>query len=122
MTKTTLTIGLFDKDSEKQIIATDKAKTIISEILLNLYKIFAFTMIECNGYYKMSSTGNIVNEPSIRVEIATDDDLRDDYNTDMQNAAGDHYNKLAAMVFDLKYALNQESIMVEVTKSDISFM
>jgi hypothetical protein len=106
MTKTTLTIGLFDKDTESQKIGTESAKNIIANILLNVYDIFAFTMIECNGYYKMQSTGNIVNEPSIRVEIASDSMIE----------------SLHDMVRDIKTELNQESVMVEITESDIQFI
>lgn len=106
MTKTTLTIGLFDKDTESQKIGTESAKSIIADILLNRHSIFAFTMIDCNGYYKMQSTGNIVNEPSIRVEIATDSMIE----------------SLHDMVVDIKTELNQESVMVDITESDISFI
>ena len=106
MTKTVLTIGLFDKDTESQKIGTESAKNIIANILLNVYDIFAFTMIECNGYYKMQSTGNIVNEPSIRVEIASDSMIE----------------SLHDMVSDIKTELNQESVMVEITESDIQFI
>ena len=175
MTKTTLTIGLFDKDTESQKIGTESAKSIIADILLNRHNIFAFTMIDCNGYYKMQSTGNIVNEPSIRVEIATDDDLRYHHNnldddstwnyvtiqigddghsfTDktleseqyhkelcekLEKEHGITYkvkqfikgsyvpydspSKLESIVNSIKSELNQETVMVEVTKSDISFI
>lgn len=75
MTKTLLTIGLNDKNTERQEIETGAAKNIIANILLNQFNIFAFTMFECSGVYKMESTGNIIFENSIRVEIATDDEL-----------------------------------------------
>lgn len=104
MYKNQLTIGLFDKDTEKQEVNTPEAKNIIAEILIGKFGIFAFTMIECSGVYKMASTGRIVFEPSIRVEIATDDEL----------AADD-------IIDELKAALNQESIMHEVSKEHIYF-
>lgn len=63
-------------------------------------------MIDCSGYYKMQSTGNIVNEPSIRVEIATDSMIE----------------SLHDMVRDIKTELNQESVMVDITESDIQFI
>lgn len=134
MTKTTLTIGLFDKDTESQKISTESAKSIIADILLNRHSIFAFTMIDCSGYYKMQSTGNIVNEPSIRVEIATDDDLRYGNNLYLNkelmtyNPAIDGNNKnlieskLDRICKSIKTELNQESVMVEVTQSDIQFL
>lgn len=105
MFKTALTIGLNDKDSECQIIESSEAKNIIANILLNQFNIFAFTMLECSGVYRMESTGNIVFENSIRVEIATDDEL----------TAAD------AIIETLKKELNQESIMIETETKDIYF-
>jgi len=106
MTKTTLTIGLFDKDTEKQEINTPGAIDIISNTLLNKFDIFAFTMTECKGVYKMQSTGNIVFEPSIKVEIATDEPI----------------DTLPAIVADIKTLLNQESVMVEIESKQIDFI
>ncbi|WP_295249945.1 hypothetical protein [Ruminococcus sp.] len=105
MIKTILTIGLNDKDTERQEITTGEAKNTIAKILLNQYNIFAFTMFECSGVYKMESTGNIVFENSIRVEIATDDEL----------TAAD------AIIATLKTELNQESIMMERETKEIFF-
>lgn len=105
MTKTLLTIGLNDKDTERQEITTGEAKNTIAKILLNQYNIFAFTMFECFGVYKMESTGNIVFENSIRVEIATDDEL----------TAAD------AIIATLKTELSQESIMMERETKEIFF-
>lgn len=105
MIKTILTIGLNDKDTERQVFTTDEAKNTIANILLNQYNIFAFTMFECSGVYKMESSGNIVFENSIRVEIATDDEL---------TAAN-------AIIATLKTELNQESIMMEKETKEIFF-
>lgn len=105
MNKTIFTIGLNDKNTETQIIKTENAKMIIAETLLNEFGIFAFTMIECSGVYKMESTGNIVFENSIRVEIASDEEL----------------TEAEAIIESLKIKLNQESIMMENGKADISF-
>ena len=102
MLKYNFTIGLFDKDTENQVIESSEAKAIISDILINKYDLFAFTMIDCNGVYKMNSTNTIVFEPSIRVEIATDTNI---------NAEG--------IIKDLKSLLNQESIMLEIENKDI---
>ena len=104
MVKNQFTIGLFDKDTEQQEIQTNEAKNLIAEILIEKFGIFAFTMIECSGVYRMASSGQIVFEPSIRVEIASDDEI----------AADDIIEKL-------KDALNQESIMHEVSKEHIYF-
>lgn len=105
MKKNLLTIGLFDKDAEIQKISTSEAKEKIAEILIEKFDIFAFTMIECSGVYKMASTGRIVFEPSIRVEIATDDELR----------------TIDSIITELKRELNQESIMHEVSEENIYF-
>ena len=105
MTKTLFTIGLNDKNTERQEIATAAAKNIIADLLLNKFNIFAFTMFECSGVYKMESTGNIVFENSIRVEIATDEEL----------------TTADAIIEALKVKLNQESIMMEKEKKEIYF-
>lgn len=105
MHKTVFTIGLNDKDTERQKIESSEAKKIIANVLLNDFQIFAFTMMECAGVYKMELTGNIVFENSIRVEIATDEEL---------TAADD-------IIESLKIKLNQESIMMEKGKAEILF-
>lgn len=105
MTKTLLTIGLNDKDTEQQKIESPEAKNIIANILLNQFNIFAFTMFECSGVYKMESTSNIIFENSIRVEIATDDEL----------------TTANAIIDELKKELNQESIMMEKETKEIFF-
>lgn len=106
MTKTVLTIGMFDKDTESQLYSAGFFKSVISDVLINKYDVFAFTMIDCNGYYRMTSTGNIINEPSVRVEMATDEPMEN----------------LKAIVAELKNRLNQESIMVEVSTANIEFI
>lgn len=102
-----LTVGLFDKDTECQEITTEIAKNIISERLINDFNIFAFTMIECQGVYKMTSTNAIVKEPSIRIEIA----------------AGAELNRetVYKVIASLKSELNQESIMYKMVESEIYF-
>ena len=105
MLKTTITIGLFDKDTERQEIKTEDAQNIIANTMINDFDIFAFTMWECAGVYKMNSTGNIIREPSIRVEIATDEAIP----------------KFDEMLEALKKALNQETIMTERGMRNINF-
>lgn len=101
MNKHIFTIGLNDRDAEVQIISTDTAIDLIADTLINDHGVFAFTMSECKGVYKMNSTNNIVKENSIRVEIVTESDEDID-------AVG--------IMFDLKVRLNQESIMHEVDR------
>lgn len=105
MLKTTITIGLFDKDTEAQEITTENAQNIIAKTLIDDFDIFAFTMWECAGVYKMDSTGNIVREPSIRIEIATDEAIP----------------RFDEMLEALKKALNQETIMTERGMRNINF-
>lgn len=105
MTKTLLTIGLNDKNTERQEITTADAKNIIANVLLNQFNIFAFTMFECSGVYRMESTGNIIFENSIRIEIVTDEEL----------------TIIDAIIEELKMVLNQESIMQEMEKKDVFF-
>ena len=103
-----LTIGLFDKDTEKQEISREAAARIIETVLINRFDVFAFTMTDCAGVYKMQSTGRIVREPSIRIEIATD---------------RDETAKIHEIITVLKgrACLNQETIMLKHEKSNITF-
>lgn len=105
MYKYTLTIGLNDKNTEHQEITTQDAKNIIAAILIDKYNIFAFTLFECSGVYRMNSTNNIIFETSLRVEIASDETINDIDN----------------IITELKAVLNQESIMLEISTSDIYF-
>lgn len=105
MYKTTLTIGLNDKDTEYQIISTDDAKNQLAAILIGDYGFYAYTLTECAGVYRMNSTGNIIHENSLKVEIATDDII----------------NNLDDVVNTLKVRFNQETIMVEQEVKLIEF-
>lgn len=104
-----LTVGLFDRLSEKQEIKTETAKEFISDTLINKFGVYAFTMIDCTGVYKMQSTGAIVKEPSIRIEIAAGEM---DLTREM----------VYRIIKSLKDGLNQESIMYKMTESDIEFV
>ena len=98
-----LTIGLFDKDTKKQEIETESAKKLITKILIDKFNITAFTLI-----YQMSLDGSIIDEPSIRLEIST-----------MEAIAERDYRNIIA---ELKKGLNQETIMIKVSASDIDFI
>ena len=104
MYKYQFTIGLNDRETEKQEIKTSDAKNIISNILLNDFEIFAFTMFDCYGVYKMQSSGRIVQEASVRIEIASDDQIPE-----------------LNIIDALKKTLNQESIMIETSEAEINF-
>lgn len=100
-----LTIGLFDRDDMIQHIETLDALDMVRTALIGRFGIYAATLSTCYGVYRMAS-GEIVREPSIRVEIATDQDLSGTIDSATQY---------------LKWVLNQESIMVETRRSEISF-
>ena len=104
MIETVLTVGLFDKDTCTQEISTPAARAMLDEILLQRYGLYAYTMIECAGCYTMRA-GQIVHEPSLRVEIVTESQIEN----------------LPGMIQDVKTALNQESIMCKVQKALIAF-
>lgn len=103
-----LTIGLNDRVTEKQEISNEAAKRMISEILINKYGIVAFTMMDCYGVYKMNSTGRIIQEPSIRIEIATFEPMN-------------NIDEIIRVIKDSEH-LNQESIMKKYQVSNISFV
>lgn len=103
-----LTIGLFDKNTEKQEIKTGIAKDLIAEVLIKKFNVYAFTMLECSGVYKMQSTGAIVREPSIRIEIAAEADLT--------------MEMIYKIIKQLKMCLNQESIMYRMVEAEINFI
>lgn len=102
-----LTVGLFDRRTKKQEIDIAKAKELISNVLINHYGIYAFTMIECYGVYKMQDTGEIVKEPSIRIEIASEQPIKE--------------IKEIIRVLKHKRMLNQESIMHKQMINEINF-
>lgn len=99
-----LTIGLNDKDEKIQVVKTSDAKNILANILLKEYGLYAYTMFECSGVYTHDD-GTMVSENSLRIEIASDDELN-----------------IRAIATSIKNALNQESVMVKHTMSDIDFI
>lgn len=101
-----MTIGLNDKDTEKQIIKTEDAKKIVADLLINKYGLYAFTIWECDGVYKMESTNNIVSEKSLKIQIVSDD----------------YIDSILMIVNGLKKALNQESIMLSENTANITFV
>lgn len=105
MHETVITMGLLDKDTCKQEISDDEAQNMIDEILLTKYNIFAYTLQECRGCYKMQSTGAVVHEKSIRLEIVTESPLE----------------CLPALILDLKKEFNQESVMIAKSIKNVAF-
>lgn len=104
MTRYTLTIGLFDKDTKRQKISSDIAIRIISDIVVNT--IGYGTIYNGNGIYTHVN-GSIVIEPSIVFFVDGEKDLKD---------------KVVNLAWNIKKALNQESVMLEETAVKMEFI
>lgn len=104
MTRYTLTIGLFDKDTKRQKISTDIAIRIISDLVVNV--IGYGTIHTGNGIYTHNN-GSIVVEPSLVYFVDGEKDLKD---------------KVKTLAWSIKKALNQESIMLEETAVKMEFI
>jgi len=102
MKKIILYLGLFDKDSKSQEISTLDAYKIASNLLADF--IGYGTITECSGVYTHEN-GDIVREPSLRIEVS--------------GADCEQMKKLAAA---LKTAFNQESIMYEEVQTNYNFI
>lgn len=102
MTKYTIFIGLNDKDTKAQEISTLDAYKIASNLaVVNLG--FA-TITESKGVYTHDD-GSIVEETTLRCEVT---------NAKLEN--------VKAFCVACKNAFNQESVALEVSKVDFSFV
>ena len=104
MTRYTLTIGLFDKDTKRQKISTDIAIRIVSDLVVNV--IGYGTIYTGNGIYTHVN-GSIVIEPSLVFFVDGEKDLK---------------NKVKTLAWQIKKALNQESVMLEETAVKMEFI
>ena len=104
MTRYTLTIGLFDKNTKRQKISTDIAIRIVSDLVVNV--IGYGTIHTGNGIYTHNN-GSIVVEPSLVYFVDGEKDLK---------------NKVKTLAWSIKKALNQESIMLEETAVKMEFI
>ena len=104
MTRYTLTIGLFDKDTKRQKISTDIAIRIVSDLVVNV--IGYGTIHTGNGIYTHNN-GSIVIEPSLVFFVDGEKDLK---------------NKVKTLAWQIKKALNQESVMLEETAVKMEFI
>lgn len=100
MTKQTFYIGLFDKDTHQQKIATVEAYKIIENLVIAHFKYWG-TIYESTGIYKHEN-GDIVIEPSLVVIVYSEEDNKQ-------------------FTDNVKIVLNQESVLVDKTTSNISF-
>ena len=104
MTRYTLTIGLFDKDTKRQKISTDIAIRIVSDLVVNV--IGYGTIHTGNGIYTHVNR-SIVIEPSLVFFVDGEKDLK---------------NKVKILAWQIKKALNQESVMLEETAVKMEFI
>ena len=104
MTRYTLTIGLFDKDTKKQKISSDMALRIVSDLVVQT--VGYGTIYNGNGIYTHIN-GSIVVEPSLVFFVDGEKDLK---------------NKVKTLAWQIKKALNQESVMLEETAVKMEFI
>lgn len=99
--KFTLYLGLNDKDSKQQEIATVEAYKIVSNLISSDFN--GGTIFEAKGIYKHED-GEIVTETTLRIELLFTDAV-----------------KVKALCDTLKKLFNQESIAVqeEVINSEL---
>ena len=104
MTRYTLTIGLFDKDTKRQKISSDMALKIVSDLVVQT--VGYGTIYNGNGIYTHIN-GSIVVEPSLVYFVDGENDLK---------------NKVKTLAWQIKKALNQESVMLEETAVKMEFI
>lgn len=104
MTRYTLTIGLFDKDTKKQKISSDMALRIVSDLVVQT--VGYGTVYTGNGIYTHVN-GFIVVEPSIIYFIDGEEEEE---------------SKIKTLAWMIKKALNQESIMLEKSVVKMEFI
>ena len=104
MTRYTLTIGLFDKDTKRQKISSDMALRIVSDLVVQT--VGYGTIYNGNVIYTHIN-GSIVVEPSLVFFVDGEKDLKDIVKT---------------LAWQIKKALNQESVMLKETAVKMEFI
>ena len=104
MTRYTLTIGLFDKDTKRQKISSDMALKIVSDLIVQT--IGYGTIYNGNGIYTHIN-GSIVVEPSLVYFV---------------DGEKEEESKINTLAWSIKKALNQESIMLEKQEVRMCFI
>lgn len=102
MIKKTFYIGLNDKNTLKQEIATDNAVKIVKQVLY-AHDFNYITLSHANGVYVMNSNGESSDENTIVITIC--ESIRNHLK---------HRKNARAVIDDLKKLLNQESVGYEV--------
>lgn len=96
-------IWLFDKDSKNQKIWTEDAKNLVKKLTI---KYFGFGTVSSGEWIYTHENWEIVTEPTILVNLS------------LQNVKS---ITIREYVENLKKLLNQESIMVNITKDAVNF-
>ena len=104
MTRYTLTIGLFDKDTKRQKISSDMALKIVSDLVVQT--VGYGTIHNGNGIYTYIN-GQIVFEPSVIYFVDGEEEEE---------------SKIKSLAWMIKKALNQESVMLEETAVKMEFI
>ena len=101
ITKTTLYVGLNDKDKKVQLIDTVEACKIVTNIIMDIAD--GGTIYNATGIYKHDN-GTIITENTLKIELI---------NTPEQS--------IKAIIDTLKTVLNQESIIKETANTISEF-
>ena len=104
MTRYTLTIGLFDKDTKRQKISSDMALKIVSDLVVQT--VGYGTIHNGNGIYTHIN-GQIVFEPSVIYFV---------------DGEKEEESKIKSLAWMIKKALNQESVMLEESAVKMEFI
>lgn len=104
MTRYTISIGLFDKDTKRQKFSENIAKNIVSDLLVEY--IGYGTIFTGNGVYTHND-GSRISEPSIII-------IYDGEESDI--------SKVKDFAWCAKKALNQESVLLEKTSVSMEFV
>ena len=104
MTRYTLTIGLFDKDTKRQKISSDIALRIVSDLIVQT--VGYGTVYTGNGIYTHTNK-QIVYEPSIIFFVDGEEEEE---------------SKIKSLAWMIKKALNQESVMLEESAVKMEFI
>ena len=97
MNKFNLYVGLNDKDTKKQEIATLEAYKVVTNIIAS-NDVTGFTIYEANGYY-VHDDKSISIEKSLKIEMMFIE-----------------LEVIQNIIKDIKKALNQESIILQTEK------
>lgn len=103
MIKYNIYVGLNDRETLKQIIDTTKAKKEVYNILLK-NNIKAYTIYLVNGVFT-NEKNEITKEKTLKLEVL--DIKKED---------------ILKAIQEIKKALNQESILLEEEKKEVSFL